>query len=68
MDVIGRVACPKLPLFKRLFSLGKQCVDKPKVVTGAFSKEMYAKRVGRITDDQGKSQFVREQSFWRLRK
>ena len=43
-------------------------MDKPKVVTGAFSKEVYAKRVGRITDDQDKSQFVREQSFWRLNK
>ena len=43
-------------------------MDKPKVFTGAFSKEMYAKRVDRITDDQDKSQFVREQSFWRLNK
>ena len=31
-----------------------------------FYLEMSAKRVGRITDDQDKSQFVREQSFWRL--
>ena len=27
---------------------------------------MSAKRVGRITDNQDKSQFVREQSFWKL--